>query len=103
MKFPFILSLLDTFNNLYETRITRRIKMHVFERIEINPKILGGNPVFKNTRIPVSIIIQMIRDGASFDKIIQEYPRLSIEDIKSALDLSIYLISHPDEEILTLS
>ncbi len=77
--------------------------MHVFERIEINPKILGGNPVFKNTRIPVSIIIQMIRDGASFDKIIQEYPRLSIEDIKSALDLSIYLISHPDEEILTLS
>ena len=57
-----------------------------FDRIEINPKILGGKPVFRNTRIPIYIILQMIRDNASFDQIIKEYPRLTIEDIKSALD-----------------
>ena len=77
--------------------------MHIFERIEINPKVLGGNPVFKNTRIPVSIIIQMIRDGVSFDKIIQEYPRLIIDDIKAALDLSVHLLNHPDEELLIVN
>ena len=61
-----------------------------FDRIEINPKILGGKPVFKNTRIPIYVILQMIRDNASFDQIIQEYPRLTIDDIKAALDYSMY-------------
>ena len=74
-----------------------------FDRIEINPKILGGKPVFRNTRIPIYIILQMIRDNASFDQIIQEYPRLTIEDIKIALDYSIYLLNHPDEEIITIA
>ncbi len=74
-----------------------------FDRIEINPKILGGNPVFRNTSIPIYIILQMIRDNASFDQIIQEYPRLTIEDIKIALDYSMYLLNHPDEEIITMA
>lgn len=74
-----------------------------FDRIEINPKILGGKPVFRNTRIPIYIILQMIRDNASFDQIIQEYPRLTIEDIKVALDYSMYLLNHPDEEIITMT
>jgi len=74
-----------------------------FDRIEINPKILGGKPVFKNTRIPIYVILQMIRDNATFDQILQEYPRLTIEDIKIALDYSMYLLNHPDEEIISMS
>ena len=60
--------------------------MEYFGRIEVNPKILGGKPVFKGTRIPVYIILQMLRGGATFEKIIEEYPRLSVDDIKAALD-----------------
>ena len=74
-----------------------------FDRIEINPKILGGKPVFKNTRIPIYVILQMLRDNASFDQIIKEYPRLTIEDIKLALDYSMYLLNHPDEEIISMT
>lgn len=74
-----------------------------FDRIEINSKILGGKPVFRNTRIPIYIILQMIRDNASFDQIIQDYPRLTIEDIKIALDYSMYLLNQPDEEIITMA
>ena len=74
-----------------------------YDCIEINPKILGGKPVFRNTRIPIYIILQMIRDNASFDQIIQEYPRLTIEDIKIALDYSMYLLNHSDEEIITIA
>lgn len=76
--------------------------MEYFGRIEIKPKILGGKPVFKGTRIPVSIGLQMLGAGAHFDKIIEEYPRLSVEDIKAAVDYSIYLINQPDEETTAL-
>lgn len=47
----------------------------------INPQILGGKPVIKGTRIPIYIILQMVRDGATFEKIIGEYPDLQEEDI----------------------
>ncbi|MCG3219393.1 MAG: DUF433 domain-containing protein, partial [Candidatus Heimdallarchaeota archaeon] len=50
------------------------------------------------TRIPIYIILTMLRDGASFDKIIEAYPRLEKEDIKAVLDYSIYLANF-DEEI----
>jgi uncharacterized protein (DUF433 family) len=74
-----------------------------FDRIEINPKILGGKPIIKNTRIPIYIILQMLKDGATFKKIIEEYPQLTEEDIRAALEYSIYILNHPDEEIIPIT
>ena len=73
-----------------------------FNRIEINPQIRGGKPVFKNTRIPVYIILNMLRDGLSFDEIIREYPRISEDDIRAGLDYSIYLLNFTDDEVISL-
>jgi len=53
------------------------------ERVEINPEILGGKPVIKGTRIPVSHVIQMIRSGKPTQNILEEYPELSSEDVES--------------------
>ena len=71
-------------------------------RISIDPKILSGKPVFRGTRIPISIVLRMLKDGATFQKIIEEYPRLTEDDIKAALDYSIYIIEHPEEEIIDI-
>lgn len=71
-------------------------------RISIDPKILSGKPVFKGTRIPISIVLQMLRDGATFQKIIKEYPRLTEDDIRAAFDYSIFIIEHPEEEIIDI-
>jgi len=72
------------------------------DRITIDPKILSGRPVFKGTRIPISIVLKMIRDGANFEKIIEEYPRITEDDVKAALDFSVYIIDHPEEEIIDI-
>lgn len=72
------------------------------DRISIDPKILSGKPVFKGTRIPISIVLQMLRDGATFQKIMEEYPRLTKDDIRAALDYSIFIIEHPEEEIIDI-
>lgn len=75
--------------------------MAIPNRIEINPKILAGKPVIRGTRIPVYIILQMIRDGASFEEIIKGYPRLSQSDISAAIDYTLHLLHMDDtEEIL---
>mgnify|MGYP001080390301 CR=1 FL=1 len=71
-------------------------------RINIDPKILSGKPVFKGTRIPISIVLKMLRDGATFQKILNEYPRLTEDDIKAALDYSVFIVDHPEEEIIDI-
>ena len=70
------------------------------DRITIDPKILSGKPVTKGTRIPISIVLNMLRDGASFQKIIEEYPHLTEDDIKAVLDYSVFIVDHPEEEII---
>ncbi|MHA1729170.1 MAG: DUF433 domain-containing protein [Promethearchaeota archaeon] len=72
------------------------------DRIIKNPKIISGKPVFKGTRIPISIILTMLRDGASYQKILEEYPRLTKEDIKAVFDYSVFIIDHPEEEIINI-
>ncbi len=34
--------------------------MNVFDRIELNPRICNGKPVIKGTRIPISVILELI-------------------------------------------
>lgn len=55
------------------------------KRIEITPKILLGKPVFKGTRIPLYVVLDLLAEGTSVKKIIKLYPDLTEEDIWAAI------------------
>lgn len=55
------------------------------DRISINPDVLVGKPVIKGTRIPVSLILNLLAHGYDFEQIIEDYPILTREDIVAAL------------------
>jgi uncharacterized protein (DUF433 family) len=55
------------------------------EQIEINPRVCNGKPVIKGTGIPISVILEQIAEGESWDNILENYPELKREDIKAAL------------------
>jgi len=55
------------------------------ERIELNPKVCNGKPVIKGTRIPVSVILEQIAEGETWEALLSGYPELKKEDIKAAL------------------
>jgi uncharacterized protein (DUF433 family) len=54
-------------------------------RIEVNPKIMLGKPVIKGTRIPVEIIFKKLSPNISVKEILNDYPKLTVKDIKSAI------------------
>jgi uncharacterized protein (DUF433 family) len=57
-----------------------------FEKyISIDPQIRFGKPCIKNTRIAVVDILNWLSSGMSFDDILNDYPTLSIEQIRAAL------------------
>ncbi len=54
-------------------------------RITANPKVLGGKPVIKGTRISVEFILELLASGATEAEILQDYPHLKSIDIKACL------------------
>ncbi len=70
------------------------------ERIVVNPKIMGGKPVIRGTRIPVDAIIKRLAEGMSIKEILEEYPNLREEDIKAALQYAAKVLS--GEEIIPM-
>jgi uncharacterized protein (DUF433 family) len=56
-------------------------------RIAIDPKIYGGKPCIRGTRITVTMVLELIEDGLTFQHIIQDhYPQLSEQDIRACLE-----------------
>ncbi len=55
------------------------------KRIVVDPKIMGGKPVIKGTRIPVYFILELLSNGWTIDDILKEYPHLSREDVLAAI------------------
>ena len=57
--------------------------------IEKNPKILGGKPVIAGTRVPISRILFLLRDGYTVETIMEEYPYLNKKSLLGAIDQAI--------------
>jgi uncharacterized protein (DUF433 family) len=49
-----------------------------------DPEILGGDPVFRGTRVPVRLIAELVAQGAKPAELIEGYPRLTAEMIRLA-------------------
>ena len=59
--------------------------MVIEERIEIDPEICHGKPRIKGTRIIISIILEWLEAGKTFEEILDAYPDLSKEDISATV------------------
>lgn len=75
-------------------------------RIISNPNIYGGKPCIKDTRITVSMILELLEDGLSFDDILQDYyPHITVEDIQACLEYAKAIIDgeefHFVEEVVS--
>jgi uncharacterized protein (DUF433 family) len=54
------------------------------DRIAIDPKVLGGKPVIKGTRVPVQVIVGSLAGGSTVAEVCGGY-RVAEEDVRSAL------------------
>ena len=63
-------------------------------RIEINPAVMLGKPVIRDTRITVELILRKLSEGASEADLLDAYPRLTRADIQAALAYAAESLSH---------
>lgn len=61
--------------------------MNSSDLIISNPEILGGKPVFKGTRVPVSNLIEYIESGYTVNDFLEGFPTVKRTQVKLVLNL----------------
>jgi uncharacterized protein (DUF433 family) len=51
-----------------------------------DPDILGGEPVFRGTRVPFKILIEYLEGGDTLDQFLEQYPSVSRELAINAIE-----------------
>ena len=68
----------------------------LLNRIVLDPRIMGGKPVIRGTRIPVELLVRMVAQGIADAEILKEYPRLDPLDIRAALTYAADTLAHEE-------
>lgn len=68
----------------------------MIERIEYDPRRCSGTPCIKGTRIPVTVILDQLSSGESWESILGGYPELTRQDIQAALLFARASVEHTE-------
>jgi uncharacterized protein (DUF433 family) len=72
------------------------------DRISVNPNIHFGKPCVTGTRITVHGVLELVREGVSFDEIVRDYyPDLQREDIRACIQYAIDVLAAEDIHLAT--
>ena len=64
-----------------------------FERITLDPKIMGGKPCIRGLRVTVGAVLGLLASGYYRERILGAYPYLTAEDIDAALNYAVWRMS----------
>jgi uncharacterized protein (DUF433 family) len=74
----------------------------VMSRIIVDPQVHFGKPCIAGTRITVQNVLELVKEGLSFEGIIQDYyPDLQIDDIRACLEYAIALVTAEDIHLVS--
>ena len=57
----------------------------LLKRIVSDPKVLGGEPCIRGTRIHVAVVLDSLAEGLTPTEIIDHYPPLTEDDVRAVV------------------
>ena len=72
------------------------MKLPGFDRITIDPTVMGGKPCVRGIRVTVGTIVGLVASGASDSEILDLYPYLEAGDIRAALSFAAWRTEEHD-------
>jgi uncharacterized protein (DUF433 family) len=54
--------------------------------VSISPDIMGGTPVFSDTRVPVQTLFDYLKEGESIDDFLDGFPTVTREQVIGLLE-----------------
>lgn len=59
--------------------------LHVKDYINIDPEVMGGQPVFKNTRVSVETLFDHLENGITIEEFLEDFPTVTKEQAIAVL------------------
>jgi uncharacterized protein (DUF433 family) len=63
-------------------------RTHLEKAIWVNPQRMSGAPCFRDTRVPVQSLIDLIEGGETIDTFLSLYPSIAREQVTAVLDFA---------------
>lgn len=73
--------------------------MTTFDRITVNPAMLGGQPCIRGMRLTVRRVVEAVSAYRTWEAVLAEYPELEPEDIRQALE---FAATNLDDRVIEL-
>lgn len=67
-------------------------ELMTFDRITVDPDLMGGVPTLRGLRIPVATVVSMVADGMSVPEVLVDLPDLESVDVVEALRFAAELV-----------
>lgn len=69
------------------------LKNALSKYVTVSSDILGGTPVFKNTRVPIKILFDYLQGGENLQEFLDNYPTVEKSFAQKVLELlAVYVI-----------
>ncbi len=70
--------------------------MQRFERITMDPEVMGGKPCIRGMRVTVGMIVEALAAGRTIEQLLADFPYLEEADIREALGFAAQLAQGHD-------
>jgi uncharacterized protein (DUF433 family) len=67
--------------------------MSRFDRITVNPAVMGGKPCIRGMRITAGTVLELLAAGYTNERILQAYPLLEARDIQQVVAYAAYRVN----------
>lgn len=67
--------------------------MNVKDLISTDPEVLGGQSVFKGTRVPLETLFDHLEAGISLEEFLDDFPTVTREQTVAALEIANKLLT----------
>ena len=75
--------------------------MAEFDRITLDPTVMGGKPCIRRQRVTVGTVLGLLAARRSRDEILKAYPSLEAEDIDQCLAYAAWRMEERDVPLAT--
>ena len=65
--------------------MTNSTYSRLLKRVVSDPKVLGGEPRIRGTRIHVAVVLDSLAEGLTPAQIVDHYPPLTEDDVRAAV------------------
>ena len=66
--------------------------MPAFDRITLDPEIMGGKPCIRGLRVTVGTVLGLLASGHTEEEILRAYPYLEKDDFRAALSYATWRV-----------